>query len=49
MMPFQTLEAHKNTVWNLAFDSKNQKLYTCGDDGSILIWARNPNDQRFNL
>ena len=49
MVPFQVLNGHSSTVWNVAFDSNSQQLYSCGDDGSVVIWSRDPSTQRFSL
>lgn len=37
-MCVQTLGGHTSTVWDLAFDAKEDRMMSCGDDGSILVW-----------
>jgi WD40 repeat protein len=34
----QTLKAHRSTVWGLAFNRSGDRLVSCSDDRSLMLW-----------
>jgi WD40 repeat protein len=42
---FQTLSAHKSTVWSADFSASGQYLVTCSDDKTVRVWKNHAHDK----
>lgn len=43
----QVLEGHTSIAWSIAFDPKENSLYSVGEDKKIIRWNRNSKSNRF--
>ncbi len=43
----QVLNAHESIVWSLAFDPKENALYSVGEDKKIVRWVRDSVSEQF--
>lgn len=41
------LNAHESIVWSLAFDAKENVLYSVGEDKKIVRWVRDSVSEKF--
>lgn len=46
---FQTLTAHRDTVWTLAVDLEGQTFFSAGNDGLIIRWDFDISSKEFRL
>jgi WD40 repeat protein len=41
------LEGHDSIAWSIAFDPKQNALYSVGEDKRIIRWTRNEKNNKF--
>lgn len=40
-----TDQAHESTVWTIKFSKDGLFLFSCSQDGSLIVWERNSTDE----